>query len=156
MELGLDPVVLLAPVLVLAVVALLGFAGCGFEGAPAPPGLYFRARVPTGLNVTQVEFGWEAPSTQRNREILEGDKLKPYVDGQDNVFPYSRLLPLMENTGIPVSETWTVRCVVTVEGGAMPGPSASGTATVDGASVYPTFQATGGAADLRLTFTGAS
>jgi hypothetical protein len=50
-----DLVVLLTPLLVLSVVALLGFAGCSFE-ARVGPDLALLARVPTGLTVTEVVF----------------------------------------------------------------------------------------------------
>jgi hypothetical protein len=154
MTMELDHIVLLAPVLALAVVALVGFAGCGFEGALGPPSLQIRGRVPTALTVTQIVLGWEAPSTPRD-QVAPNDPSPAYVDGADNVFSHSVTLPLTGD-GVPVSETWTVRCVVIVQGGATPAPSASGTFTLDGSLSFPTatFQAMGGATDLAITFVG--
>lgn len=152
-----DEVVILTPLLVLGVILVLGFAGCSFEGAVGPPRLYMRARVPTALTVTQVLFVWESPSVRRDQALLEGDALKPFVDGDDNVFQHSVELPLTDTEPrVPVSETWTVRCQVTVQGGATPGPSANGMFTLDGSIGFPvaTFQAAGDAATLTLSFQG--
>jgi hypothetical protein len=58
-----DSFLILAPLLVLAVVLLLGFAGCGFEHGLYSKTLTLRARVPTNLTVLApgVEFGWTRP-----------------------------------------------------------------------------------------------
>jgi hypothetical protein len=155
MDIRVDEVLLLAPVLALAVVLLLGFAGCKFEpGAAAATGLSIRIRVPSALVVTQAVFGWESPSTPRDQRVVDNPS-PAFVDGADNVFTQSVDLTFDEN-GMPIAESWTVRGQVTVQGGAIPGPSASGMFTLDGSNAAPiaTFQATGGAADLALTFVG--
>jgi hypothetical protein len=55
-----DSVLILAPLLVLAVVLLLAFAGCSFHPGAFPSTLTFRARVSTELTVLApgVEFAW--------------------------------------------------------------------------------------------------
>ena len=151
MDLGVDTVVLLTPVAVLGLVLLLGFAGCRFDpSAAAGPSLLFRARVPTALVTTQVVFGWESPSTPRDQTVLDNPS-PASVDGADNLFQFFL-------NGEPAAETWTVRCQVTVQGGASPGPIANAMFTLDGSLNSPiaTFQATGGAADLAVTFVGVS
>jgi len=149
--LWLDPVLVLTPLLALAVVLLLGFAGCKFDpkGA-AGPSLMFRVRVPTALVTTQVVFGWESPSTPRDQTVLDNPS-PASVEGADNLFQFFL-------SGEPAAETWTVRCQVTVQGGASPGPIANAMFTLDGSLNSPiaTFQATGGAADLAVVFVGVS
>jgi Concanavalin A-like lectin/glucanases superfamily len=60
-----DSFLILAPLLVLAVVLVLGFAGCHFEGGVDPSKtLTFKARVPTALTVLPpgVKFAWQRPN----------------------------------------------------------------------------------------------
>jgi hypothetical protein len=139
----LDPVLVLTPVLVLAVVLMLGFAGCGFEGQAGYPSLTFRVRIPSGLKVTVVVFGWESPSTQRDQKVL----MNPSPEDPD-LFEHDLYAAALE--------AWTVRCEVRVQGGPSPGPVGIGMFTLDGSLEYPiaTFQAAGGAPDLAVTFVG--
>lgn len=152
MEVGLDPIVYLAPVLALAVVLLLGFAGCKFEPGRVTPTLTFRVYVPTTLTVTKVFFEWQSPTVMKASERLD-DLTPAFVDADHNVFTYSLDLPVDDN-GITVAEAWTVRCQIAVEGGGLPGPEATGTMLVDDSvSVhYAAFQAMGGVRDLVVTF----
>ena len=152
MEVGPDPIVLLAPVLVLAVVLLLGFAGCKFEPGRLRPTLTFRVYVPTTLTVTKVLFEWESPTVMKAEKRLD-DLTPAFVDENHNVFTHSLDLPVDEN-GLTVAETWTVWCQIAVEGGGLPGPQASGTMMVDDSESahYAAFQAMGGVRDLVVAF----
>jgi hypothetical protein len=142
--------VLLTPVLMLAVLLLLGFAGCLEPPHPAPPRLCIRFRVPLGLAVTEIDVrtippGGEVIATRATNPIPES------TDGGDNVFSLS--------VGQPVPGTWTVRCRVTAVGGA-----ASATATAQATFVLDltleapcaTFQASGSPSDgdFAVVFVG--
>ncbi len=60
----MDWFVILGPLLVLGIVALLGFAGCSFEGGTLSPWtVTLRTRVPTAINVLGAGFVLDAPST---------------------------------------------------------------------------------------------
>jgi hypothetical protein len=86
-----DSLLILAPLLVLAVVLLLGFAGCGFESI-APGTLTFRARVPTELKVVSldgvappgVKFTWTRPDGtvewDTATSLAPGPSVAAYVD----------------------------------------------------------------------------
>jgi hypothetical protein len=86
-----DSLLILAPFLVLAVVLLLGFAGCSFESV-APGTLTFRVRVPTDLTVVSldgvaspgVRFTWTKPDgTVESAPVtsfVPGPSVAGYVD----------------------------------------------------------------------------
>jgi hypothetical protein len=77
-----DSFLIVAPLLVLAVVLLLGFAGCSFEHGflPSDPTLTFRARVPTALTVVGgVTFTWTRP-TGTTETITVGPSVEKYID----------------------------------------------------------------------------
>jgi hypothetical protein len=68
--LNTDALLIATPLLVLAIVLLLGFAGCSFEPGQAQPPvepdprLRFRVRVPSNLTVTAgVTFTWTRPTS---------------------------------------------------------------------------------------------
>ena len=143
----MDAIVVLTPVLVVALVLLLGFAGCSFEGRVGYPALTFRVRVPSGLTVTQVVFGWESPSTPRDQKVLMNPS-PASTEGSDNLFEHDLYEAALE--------TWTARCEVRVQGGASPSPVGNGMFTLDGSLEHPiaVFQAAGAAADLGVAFMG--
>lgn len=149
----MDWAVLLAPVLALAVVLLLGFAGCDFEhGAlpPQTPTLTLRARVPTALTVTQVVFRWTPPGGSLTIEALT---TPASTDGTDNL--YDHAVPE------PPAGAWTVNCRATVQPGGPTGEAgAQAMLTLDGSMSFPTatFQASGSPSggDFMVTYVGVS
>jgi hypothetical protein len=69
----IDWFVLLTPLLALAVVLLLGFAGCKFEprvASPPAPELTLRVRVPTAFTVLQSQFRWTRPGSTVLEETI--------------------------------------------------------------------------------------
>jgi hypothetical protein len=98
---------IVAPLVVLAMVSLLGFAGCDFHPGvvppPPPPTLRFRVRVPTSLTVTAgVTFGWTRPTM-----VTESQNVTAFTtDGTDNVYEHE----------IPAPEegAWIGRCEMDV------------------------------------------
>jgi hypothetical protein len=112
-----DSLLIITPLLVLAVVLLLGY-GCPFTGAtePAPkPTLKFRARVPTNLTALGgVSFRWIRPGgTMEEVETVTEFK----TDGDDNVYEH----------GFPSTEAglWHVRCEMTAQNGGNQEPKTS-------------------------------
>jgi hypothetical protein len=105
-----DSFLIITPLLVLAVVLLLGFAGCTFaEGtAPAPkPTLLFRTSVPTSLTaVGGVSFRWIRP-TGVMEEVATVTLFTQ--DGVHNV--YKREFPSTE------AGLWHVSCETVAEDG---------------------------------------
>jgi len=95
--------VLLTPLLVLAVVLLLGFAGClEAPPPPEPPGnLSIRVRVPTALTVTRLTSPDGTPST-----ITENNPAPDSTEDGDDVFLWQ--------DGTAVDGAWTVGCQVEV------------------------------------------
>jgi hypothetical protein len=99
-----------APLVVLATVLLLGFAGCDFhpgtippDPPPPPPTLRFRARVPTTLTVTAgVTFGWTRPTMITESQVVTAFT----VDGTDNVYEHE--IPA------PEAGAWIGRCEMDV------------------------------------------
>jgi len=149
----LDPVLVLTPLLVLAAVLLLGFAGCDKVFSLDPiveptPFLTMRVRVPTALNVLKIVFVWDPPNTMSDSETLT--KPPPSgLEGDDNLFDHVL-------TGEPDNGSWTVSCQVVVGGGTGEGAQGMGTFTLDGSLTTPvaTFQATGPAAQLAVAYVG--
>jgi len=149
----IDLVALLTPLLVFAVVALFGFAGCSFDPrAAGPPDLSIRVRVPTALTVTEILYGsippggTETPFTDPNPTAVATE------DG-DNVFLHS--------LGAPLEGAWTAACRVTVsQDGASDQDFAQGEFLIDGTNDLPRadFQATGTPAggDFIVVFAGLS
>lgn len=144
-----DWVVLLTPLLVLSVVALLGFAGCSFEARVSPP-LDIRARVPAALTVTQVIFWWTPPGGTLTQEVLT-NPTPSFTDGPDNVYRQSFYDP-------PVG-TWMSSCRVTVqEGSATDEDGDQGDFLYDDSvTLRATYQASGSPSggNFAVTFTGA-
>lgn len=158
---GADEVVLLSPILALAVVLLLGFAGCDeiFDlehvdpadpvPPPPPPFLTLRARVPRALVVTELTFVWGPPSGVGGSKT--DSKPNPTgIEGDVNVFDLALMGGALEEG------TWTVDCTVKVQGGTGMGASASGMPVVDGSVAKPVvaFRASGEAMTLMLMYSG--
>ncbi len=149
-----DEIVIFTPLLVLAVVLLLGFAGCDkvfslnrVEDPPAPF-LTLRVRVPTALAVRDIVFVWDPPNIEGGSKTLT--KPTPTsLDGNDNLFDH-------ELTGELDDGSWTVVCTVRVTGGTGVGATDTGTFDLPGPTDTPvaTFQATGGPTDLAVMFVG--
>lgn len=144
-----DWVVLLTPLLVLSVVALLGFAGCSFEGRVSAP-LALRVRVPTALTVTQVVFRWTPPGGTLTQHVLTNPT--PFsTDGPDNLYQHGLW-------GLPVG-MWMTSCRVTVqEGTATAEDGAQGDFLYDDSvSLRATYQASGmpSGANFAVSFAGA-
>jgi hypothetical protein len=149
----MDWVVLLTPVLLLAVVLLLGFAGCEFEhGAlpPPTPTLTLRARVPSTLTVTTYLLTLTLPDGTSVPQPFPSPAASG-TDGPDSLYDHTISEP---STG-----AWTVRCRVAVqEGSATDEDVTQGTFTLDGSivSATATFQGSGSASagNFNLVFTG--
>jgi hypothetical protein len=87
-----DSFLILVPLLVLAVVLLLGFAGCEFEhGVLGGESLLFRARVPPELTVDGgVTFSWTRPDAGTDAvpvTFAEGPSLDRYITATLNLWP---------------------------------------------------------------------
>jgi Concanavalin A-like lectin/glucanases superfamily len=86
-----DSFLILVPLLVLAVVLLLGFAGCRFEHGVLTGDLLFRARVPPELTVDGgVTFSWKRPNAAPETVTVtfaEGPSLARYITAMLNLFP---------------------------------------------------------------------
>ena len=111
---------ILAPVLILGVVLILGFAGCGFQGPTIPPteptpALTFRARVPTALTVPMgVTFIWTRPGGVQ--ETATATASTP--DGADNAYELA--------ISTPEAGGWVARCEMTVQEGGQAADATSG------------------------------
>jgi hypothetical protein len=114
-----DSLLILAPLLVLAVILVLGFAGCGFEvrvGGGAD--LTFRVRVPTNLEVLPpaggapagVRFLWQRPSgtTEGQADVTA------FVDDGAGNNVYSFDIPDLPGEDEPEPGGWLGRCQMTV------------------------------------------
>lgn len=148
---SIDAVVLLTPLVVLAVVLLLGFAGCHhvFGSDPPPsPFLILRVRVPMALVVREIYFLWDPPNSASGSKNLT--KPPPTgIEGDDNLFDH-------ELTGESDDGSWTVQCRIVVQGGTGMGAQGECTFTLPGASspAVVTFQASGEAATLTVMCAG--
>jgi hypothetical protein len=118
-----DSLLIVAPLLVLAVVLVLGYAGCvtfsaGVPGSPGTPILVFSARVPAALEVLfpGVQFLWKRPgATTEEATVL----LTPSAtEGTQNVYEVE----------IPLAEpgSWLARCEMTVRADGQVAEGASG------------------------------
>ena len=112
---------IITPLLVLAVVLLLGFAGCTFTGyteppePPPPTTLILRARVPTVLTALGgVSFRWIRPYGTME-EVETVTEFKP--DGANNV--YERGFPST------MAGLWHVSCEMTAQDGGNQEPKSS-------------------------------
>jgi hypothetical protein len=123
-----DSLLILAPLLVLAVAVVLGFAGCrqilGIEDPVlAPRTLTFRARVPTALTVEPpgVRFIWTRPgaTTEEPAEVTTSVQ-----EGVDNVYEHE--IPGVEG-GAPEPGIWFGRCAMTARVGNRTDTDASAT-----------------------------
>jgi hypothetical protein len=108
----MDGFVLLTPLLVLAVIALLGFTGCHwvFLGdRPEPPRtLTLQVRVPSSLTVTSPrEFRWNRPGEDRQTSM----QLEVIDDGSGTVV-YQFVVPQPIPTGL-----WHAECQLRVNDG---------------------------------------
>jgi Concanavalin A-like lectin/glucanases superfamily len=87
-----DSLLILVPLLVLAVVLLVGFAGCTFTPGFYPTSLTFRAGVPTDLTVVGgVKFTWSRPAggqeTTTVTAIASGPSVDAYVAAAEGLGP---------------------------------------------------------------------
>jgi hypothetical protein len=100
-----DTFLIVAPVLILGVVLVLGFAGCQFNpGVPPDPTLKFRVRVPADLTVSPgVTFKWTRPTSVMESELVT----MPGQAGTDNVFEHE--IPA------PEAGAWVGSCEMTVD-----------------------------------------
>jgi len=126
----LDPIVMLTPLVILAVVLLLGFAGCRFDpSAPAGPNLSIRVQVPVALTVTEIIFRWVPPGGQLAREEVPNPTPSSTEDG-NNIF--------LRTLGSPVEGAWETGCQVAVsEDGAQDQDAATGNLILDGTVDFP-------------------
>ncbi|SRR6266545_3731392 len=152
----LDWVVVLTPVLALAALLLLGFAGCKFEPRPAEPPpepneVDIVVRVPTTLTVTEIVFRCVPPGGPLPDDT-QPNPTPGSTDGGDNLFSHS--------CGTPVNGSWTAGCRLTVSpGGANDQATAQFTFTLDGSDTHPvaTFQASRNTSGvLTVAFVGLS
>jgi hypothetical protein len=116
-----DSLLILAPLLVLAVVLVLGFAGCGFEVRVGGVDLTFKAKVPTTLEVLPpaggapagVRFVWRRPSgTTEEQADVTG-----FVDDGAGNNVYSFVIPDLPQEDEPEPGGWLGRCQMTVRAG---------------------------------------
>jgi hypothetical protein len=145
-----DWFVVLSPLLVVAVILLLGFTGCDliFTVNP-PPGLTLRILVPSQLTVVDSRFVFTQPGTT-TQETLTG--LDRSDDGSGTVV-------LSHVVDSPAKGSWTVNAGLIVSDG-----TRQDSATVDGPFTLDddapggtaTFEASGSPAtnDFTLTFDG--
>jgi hypothetical protein len=87
-----DSLLIFVPLAVLAVVLLVGFAGCDFVPGEAHRSLLFRARVPSDLTVEDgVTFTWTGPTSADSGEIqvtsADGPSLERYITAALNLSP---------------------------------------------------------------------
>jgi hypothetical protein len=101
-----DSVLILAPLLVLAVVLLLGFAGCEFKRGLYSSSLTFRARVPTDLTVLApgVTFTWTTPDgtvdSKSVMAIASTPSVEAYINKALNLGPPALLWTLGDVNGL--------------------------------------------------------
>jgi hypothetical protein len=121
-----DSVLILVPLLVLAVVFVLGFAGCRqVLGLDDPVlgsrTLTFRTRVPTTLVVSPpgVKFVWTRPGSTTEEEAIVATFVQ---EGSDNV--YEHKLP-QAGEGLPEPGIWFARSALTAKEGNKSGPAES-------------------------------
>lgn len=146
----MDWFVLLTPLLVLAVVLLLGFAGCDLVFTLDPIGaLTFKIRVPSTLTIDQSQLRWIQPGSGTTEEVLTLDRSD---DGPDTVV----LSHLIQN---PATGTWTADARLQVsQGAAQATDTGTGMFTLDSStdSFAAVFEVSGSPAtnDFKVLFTG--
>ena len=104
----MDWFVLLTPLLVFAVILLLGFAGCDviFDLDEVVLPLYLRVRVPAQFTVITSRFRWTPPGGQTDEESM----LPSTPDGPDFVI----LSHTLNDNSLG---TWEVECSLEVSDG---------------------------------------
>jgi hypothetical protein len=114
-----DSLLILAPLLVLAVVLLLGFAGCrqilGIEDPVlVERTLTFRAIVPTALTVEPpgVRFIWTRPDATMEEQQ---DVSTSVQEGVNNVYEHE--IPPSIGEEVPMAGMWFGRCEMTARVG---------------------------------------
>lgn len=101
-----DSVLILVPLLVLAVVLLLGFAGCEFTPGAFSPSLTFRATVSTDLTVLPpgVHFRWTLPNgTVAEQDVMmpvSGPSINSYIATAVTISPPSVFWTLADVNGL--------------------------------------------------------
>lgn len=97
---------IMAPLLVLAAVLFLGYAGCDYDPPVPPPAtLTFRANVPTTLTVPSgVTFAWTRPTG-----VAETQTVTTFTTGGTNNV-YEHPIPTPEP-----DPGWLGRCEMTVQ-----------------------------------------
>jgi len=148
----MEPVLILAPVLFLAVVALLGFAGCQLVFPAEPAGsLTLRVRVPSQLTIVAAQFRWIEPASTTFQTTTE---LERTDDGSGTT------ILSQEVTEAPVG-SWMVNCRMQVaDGSGQAADSIEVTFILDDANRPGTadFQTVGRpvTGDFAILFTGLS
>jgi hypothetical protein len=106
----MDWFVLLTPLLVLAVIALLGFTGCDLVFVVNPPAaeLSLEVRVPSAFTVQQVRFEWTRPGAN-TPESTETPERKD--EGPDITVLFTRIAE-------PELGSWSAGCRLQVRDGA--------------------------------------
>ena len=98
-------VLLLSPIVVLAVVLLLGFAGCHLvfdvEDVPLPSYLVFQVRVPSNLTVDNQPFSFRRPTA-----TLDESPQMQFVVRSNEVGTFV----LSYTLDYPEPGSWAVRC----------------------------------------------
>ena len=103
----LDWFVVLTPVVVLAVVLLLGFAGCDvvFGIEPVPQPLRFEVRVPSSLTVDTVGFRYTPPGSTNIVTVTSPARVDESAD----------VILFFHEVGDPPVGMWTVNCRLDVK-----------------------------------------
>lgn len=108
-----DHLLLLIPLLVLAVVVWLGFAGCSIiydpDNLPELRRLSIRVRVPGPLQVRRIDFGWTDPNGLEST-FPRTNPLPDSTEDGDNVFVHIV-------TDSAQAGPWGASCRVRVEDG---------------------------------------
>jgi hypothetical protein len=130
-----DALLITVPLMVLAVILVLGFAGCKFkhgsipEPEPPTPTLTFRATVPTALTVEPpgVKFAWTRPGA-----AMEESATVPAPSGTEagnNVYDHEIPPGVGEDALEPGG--WLGRCEMTVRADGQLADATSGDCTFD-------------------------
>jgi hypothetical protein len=135
----IDWVVILTPLLVLAVLLLLGYAGCSFDptSRPSPLNFYIVVRVaaePSGEdNVTEITYRCRPPGGPEDPPYVDSDPQPDEVVGQGTDSPVNLYIHSCDTK--VVAGCWNVGCIVAVSFGPV-GVAVSATAdvTVDDAT----------------------
>lgn len=146
-----DWFVLLTPLLVLAVIGLLGFTGCDLVfPLDAPPGLKFEVKVPVQLTVIEALFQYTQPGKTTQETTPELDR----TDDGSGIVVLSHVLTN------PAHGAWSVTCRIQVrDGTGQAGSTVVGDFTIDDSAAGTSeaiFTTLGrpGTGDFRVMFTG--